>query len=414
MDLKTDPRFLKAAPFVARLRMLASAAMAAPLRIPPASRRALGVWSIALGALALFLAWSFWPRAMAVDVAEIDRGVVTSERVDEGRTRIHDVFRVSAPVSGNLARVEVEAGDAVRRGEVVATIAPAPPALLDARLAAETAALVAAARAGLSSAQARLDLAATDQSRTALLAQRGFAAEAALDAANARLRAARADVRAAQADLARAQASAGGRNERATRPTAVASPAAGRVLRVFEESETIVGAGTPLIEIGDPADLEIVAEFLSQDAVSMRAGMAASIENWGGEGALAAHVIRVEPYAHTKISALGVEEQRVNVVLRLDRSQQQPLLGHGFRVDVRVIVSATDNALRAPVDALVRDGAGWSVWRIEQGRARRVAVELSAEGGAFRAVVSGLREGDRVIVFPSEQLRQGQRVRSRD
>lgn len=414
MDLKTDPRFLKAAPFLARMRALAGAVLGAPLRIPPASRRALVIWAAALGVLALFFVWAFWPRAMVVDVIMIDRGAVRSERIDEGRTRIHDVFRISAPVSGSLARVEVEAGDAVRRGEVVATIAPAPPAMLDARLAAETAALVTAARANLTSAQARLDLAVTDQARTTLLAQRGFAAQAALDAANARLRAARAEVRAAQADLARAQASAGGRNGRAAQATAVASPAAGRVLRVFEESEAIVAAGTPLIEIGDPADLEIVAEFLSQDAVAMRPGMDASIENWGGDGALAAHVIRVEPYAHTKISALGVEEQRVNVVLRLDHSQQHPLLGHGFRVDVRVVVSATDNALRLPVDALVRDGAGWSVWRIEQGRARRVAVELAAGGGAFRAVVSGLHEGDRVIVFPSEQLRQGKRVRSRD
>jgi len=414
MDLKTHPRFLKAAPFVARMRALAGAVLGAHLRIPPASRRALVIWVAALGVLALFFAWAFWPRAMAVDVAAIDRGAVRSERIDEGRTRIHHVFRISAPVSGSLARVEVEAGDAVRRGEVVATIAPAPPAMLDARLAGEAAALVAAARASLTSAQARLDLAASDQLRTALLAQRGFAAQAALDAANARLRAARAEVRAAQADLARAQASAGGRTERATRATAVASPAAGRVLRVFEESETIVAAGTPLIEIGDPADLEIVAEFLSQDAVSMRAGMAASIENWGGERALAAHVTRIEPYAHTKISALGVEEQRVNVVLRLDTSEQAPLLGHGFRVDVRVIVSVTGDALRVPVDALVRDGEGWSVWRVEQGRARRARVELASDGGDFRVVSSGLREDDRVILFPSEQLREGQRVRPRD
>jgi HlyD family secretion protein len=415
MDIKTDPRFVRFAPvFVERLRGLIRSAVAAPLRIPAALRRALIIWAMAFAALAIFLAWTFWPRAMVVDVAVVDRGAVTSERLDEGRTRIRDVFRVSAPVSGILRRVEVEAGDPVRRGEELAMIAPAPPAMLDARLAAETAAIAAAARAGLSSAQARLDLAAIDQSRTALLAQRGFASEAALDAANTRLRAARAEVSAARAELARAEASAGGRGAHATRPTTVAAPAAGRVLRVFEESETIVAAGTPLIEIGDPADLEIVAEFLSQDAVSMRPGMAALIENWGGEGSLAGRVTRVEPFAHTKISALGVEEQRVNVVLRLDRSEEAPVLGHGFRVDVRVILSATDDALRAPVDALVRDGAGWSVWRIQQGRARRVAVELASGGGAFRAVSAGLREGDTIIIFPSEQLRDGQRVRERD
>jgi HlyD family secretion protein len=142
--------------------------------------------------------------------------------------------------------------------------------------------------------------------------------------------------------------------------------------------------------------------------------MAALIENWGGEAGLPAHVIRIEPYAHTKISALGIEEQRVNVTLRLDAPGAAPALGHGFRVDVRVVLSATPDVVRVPVDALVREGAGWSVWRIEGGRARRAALELDAGAGAYRVVRAGLREGDRVIIFPGEQLREGQRVRRRD
>lgn len=412
MDLKTDPRHLKPPPaLLQRLRALGRAVLALPARIPAPARRAVLIWAGAAAALLLFLTWAFWPRALAVDLASIDRGAVMSELVDEGRTRIHDVFRVNAPVSGRLSRVEAEAGDNVRRGDVLAVIAPAP---FDTRVAAEAAALVTAARAALSGADARLQLAQTDQSRVALLARRGFASPAALDAANASLRAARADAAAARAELARAEANAGVRGTRADRPTQVISPAAGRVLRVLEESETIVAAGAPLIEVGDPADLEIIAEFLSQDAVSIEPGMAASIENWGGEGGLPARVTRVEPYAHTKISALGVEEQRVNVILRLDDPANAPPLGHAFRVDVRVVVSATPNAVRIPVDALVRDGADWSAWRIDRGRAHRVRLELAPGGGGYRAVAAGLSEGDRVIVFPSEQLSEGRRVRPRD
>jgi HlyD family secretion protein len=412
MDVKTDLKQTKSPALVERVRALGRAAFALPSRIAPGQRRALMIWAAAGAVLAIFLLWALWPRAIAVDIAMIDRGAVTSALVDEGRTRIHDVYRVSAPVAGRLSRVEAEAGDSVRRGEVLAVIAPAPPALLDARLAAETQAGIAAARAALAGAEARRRLAEADQGRVALLARRGFASPAALDAANANLRAARADVAAARADLARAQASAGG-GVRAVRATDIISPAAGRVLRVLEESETIVAAGAPLLEIGDPADLEIIAEFLSQDAVLMRAGMRAFIENWGGEGALAARVTRIEPYAHTKVSALGVEEQRVNVVLRLDQAAATPM-GHGFRVDVRVIVNETGDAIRIPVDALVRDGDAWSAWRIEGGRARRVRLELEGDGGAYRVVRAGLAEGARVIVFPSEQLREGQNVRPRD
>lgn len=414
MDVKTPPSLLKQpSVWLGRIRAAGEAALRKTRDMPPRTRRVVFAWAAAVFALALFLTWSFWPRAIEVDVASIDRGAVVSDVIDEGRTRIHDVFRVHAPVAGRLQRVEAEAGDIVRRVQVIAVIEPAPPALLDARLAAEAAAGVAAARAALSGAQARLDLAQTDQARVALLARRDFASPAALEAANAALRAARADVAAARADLARAQASASGRIVRAERPTEVVSPAGGRVLRVIEESETIVGAGAAIMEIGDTRDLEIIAEFLSQDAVSMRPGMHALIENWGGEGALAAHVTRIEPYAHTKISALGVEEQRVNVLLRLDQPDAAPPLGHAFRVDVRVILSETDDAVRVPADALVRDGAGWSVWRVEGGRARRTPVDVAA-GLGYRLVHSGVREGDVVVLFPGERLREGQRVKRRD
>jgi len=182
---------------------------------------------------------------------------------------------------------------------------------------------------------------------------------------------------------------------------------------VLQESETIAPAGAPLIEIGDPRQIEIIAEFLSQDAVQMQAGAHALIENWGGDLPIRAHVFRIEPYGRTKISALGVEEQRVNVVLHLDQPETAPPLGHGYRVDVRVVLSEQPNAVRVPTPALVRDGTGWAVFRIARGRARLTPVQVGQDGGDYRAVMQGLSEGDRVVVYPGEALEDGTRVRAR-
>jgi HlyD family secretion protein len=363
--------------------------------------------------LAVFFAWMLWPRPQAVETAIIDRGEVRRDVVDEGRTRIHDVFSIAAPVSGALRRIALEPGDAVARGQVVATIAPADPALLDTRIASEAAANIAAAQSALAAAEAQLGLAERDQSRVAQLHARQFASTAALDAANANLRAARAQVAARQSEVrrARAAASSGGGAARAT--TEIRSPSAGRVLRLLQQSEGVVVAGTPLMEIGDPRNMEIVAEFLSQDAVEMRAGERAFIENWGGPTPIAARVSRIEPYAHTKVSALGVEEQRVNVILQLDSPENAPPLGHGFRVDVRVVAADLQNTLRAPTDALVRSGAGWAVFRLIDGRARLTPVELGEGGDRYRALVRGLSANDVVIVYPGDALKDGARVRAR-
>jgi HlyD family secretion protein len=178
------------------------------------------------------------------------------------------------------------------------------------------------------------------------------------------------------------------------------------------ESEAVVPAGSPIMEIGDPADLEVIAEFLSEDAVRMRPGAAAYVEAWGGEAAIPARVSRIEPYAHTKVSALGVEEQRVNVILRLDDPATAPPLGHGFRVDARVVLSEVADVVRVPLDALIRDGEQWSVFRVRGGRARLTPVEVGEGGDRYRAVTRGLQHGDRVVVFPSEALRDGDRVRA--
>jgi HlyD family secretion protein len=165
--------------------------------------------------------------------------------------------------------------------------------------------------------------------------------------------------------------------------------------------------------VGDPSTVEVVAEFLSQDAVLMRPGASVAIEGWGGDSPIPARVFRIEPYARTKISALGVEEQRVNVIVHLDRPQSAPPLGQGFRVDVRVVVSQAENVLRVPTDALVRDGAEWAVFRIAGGRARLTRVMLGEGGQDYRIVRAGLQEGQQVVVFPGDALRDGARVQTR-
>lgn len=378
----------------------------APLRLSVAQR----VWLGAGIAVALVLVWLAWPRPMSVEIATIDRGVVRSEVVDEARTRIHDVFVIAAPVSGELQRIELEPGDAVDRGQVVASILPADPALLDARVAAEANAAVAAAQAALAASEADLQLAQSDQRRVATLFAREFASQAALDAANAALRAARAAVNARRAEVTRARAAASSPSARARRATPVNSPAAGRVLRVLQQSETIALAGAPLLEIGDTSEIEIAAEFLTQDAVRMQAGASAQIENWGGDTPIPARVFRIEPYARTRISALGVEEQRVNVILHLVDPQGAPPLGHGFRVDARVVLNEERDAVRVPTDALVRDGEGWAVFVVRGGRAQLTRITLRDGGDAYRAVSSGLREGDRVILFPGDNMADGDRV----
>jgi HlyD family secretion protein len=377
-----------------------------------ALRLAHWLWIGAGGLLVLLLAWLAWPQAQSVDVVVIDRGVVRSEITDEGRTRIHDVYVVSAPVGGLLQRVVLEPGDDVARGQVIGSIAPADPALLDARVSAEANAAIAAAEASLRAAEADLELKRRDHQRVSQLAARDFASPAAVDASQAALNAARANVGARRAEVQRARAAAGAGSARARTVTPVRSPSGGRVLRLLQESEAVVPAGAAILEIGDPADLEVVAEFLSEDAVRMQPGAAAYIEAWGGETAIPARVSRIEPYAHTKVSALGVEEQRVNVILRLDDPASAPPLGHGFRVDARVVLSEAENVVRVPVDALVRDGERWSVFRISNGRARLVPLEVGEGGGQYRAVTRGLAEGDRVVVFPSEALGDGDRVRA--
>jgi HlyD family secretion protein len=380
------------------------------LRLPPFST-ASRIWLSSLGALAVAIVWLLWPRPAVVETATIDRGEVRRELEEEGRVRIRDVFTLTAPLAGLLQRVELRAGDRVAAGDAIVTINAVTPALLDARAEREANAAVAGARSALALAEADAQLARAESERSSALFERGFASKAALERAQTTLSSANAMVNQRNADLQRALAAVSTPASHA-RKVKVRSPSSGQVLQILQESETIVAPGSPLLEIGDPTKIEIVAEYLSQDAALMREGACAVVQSAGG-APMTARVGTIEPYARTKISALGVEEQRVNVVLSLEETvAARTRLGHGYRVDVRVVLFEQKDALRTPTDALIRNGDnGWAVFRIISGRARLAPVTVGEGDGRFRVVEGGLGEGDQVILFPGDALKDGDRVR---
>lgn len=382
--------------------------MASPRKTRPLAPLALGAFIlVAIAAAGL----STLRTATPVETARVERGPVVLDVVDEGVIRVRDVFVVSAPAGGALTRVDVRPGDRVERGQVLARLDPAPAAPLDPRSAGQADAAIRAARAGVDEALAQLTLARREQARVARLAEQRVAAPAALDQANAQVAAAKAahETRLAEWRRARATLVPGGQGAGGQ---AVRAPISGAVLERLQVSEAVVGAGAPILTLGDPTDLEAVGEFLSQDAVRIPAGARARIEDWGG-APLAGRVERVEPFARLRVSALGVEEQRANVVVRLDDPAAAARLGHGYRVNVRVIIAEEAQALRAPVEALVRDAQGWGVFVVDGGRARRVGVELGEASGPYRPVISGLAEGDEVVLFPPQTLRDGTSVKAR-
>jgi HlyD family secretion protein len=349
---------------------------------------------------------------------------------EEGVTRVRDRYIVSAPVSGRVLRIELEPGDRVKRGQVVARLRAELAPLLDARTRAEAEAAVESARAALGRARAEeqrvkatLDLARRDLTRVRTLAESGAVAkqelevheadvDVALETANAAAFAARAatsELQRAEARLAPSSLGAPGR------VVSVTAPVEGVVLKRVRESETVVPAGDPLVEIGDYRDLEIVADLLSTDAVRVKTGARAIVDQWGGDKPLDARVRRVEPAGFMKISALGVEEQRVNVVL--DFVEPSPAarasLGDGYRVEVRVVIWESENVVKVPTSALFRQGEQWAVYVFDRGRARRTLVELGHQTAQYAEVISGLAEGARVILHPGDTLVDGARVRVR-
>jgi HlyD family secretion protein len=391
------------------------------------NRRVLGS-AVLIGVL---IAVVLWPTTYPVDVAPVARGPLTVTVDEEGVTRVRDRFVVAAPVSGRVLRIELDPGDRVKRGQVVAQVRAEAPPLLDARTRAEAEAGVESARAALGRARAEeertkatLAQAQRDLARNRALVATGAMAQREAETQEADVRvaeetanAAAFAVRAAMSELQRTQTRLAPLSLEAPtgRVVSVTAPVEGVVLKRLRESETVVPAGDPLIEIGDPSGLEIVADLLSTDAVRVKVGARAFVEQWGGDKPLEARVRRIEPAGFMKISALGVEEQRVNVVLDFVESSPaaRAALGDGYRVEVRVVIWESANVVQVPTSALFRHGEQWAVYVFEGGRARRTLVELGHQTGQFAEVLSGLDEGARVILHPGDTLVDGARVRER-
>lgn len=380
---------------------------------------------LALLAVAAGLAWAFWPRPLPVETAVIAKRDIKVTVEEEGKSRIREIFTVSAPIGGQTLRIDLHAGDQVVKGEtVLAAIRPAAPGLLDARLKRVAEAAAASAQAGVGLAQAevrqaeaRLSFLKTELSRAERLAAKGTISESARDKARLEAETAEAVLESAQSALAvrkreleRAEAAL---IETGTAEgpccTEIKAPVTGRILRVVAESEQVVQAGTPLMEIGDPADLEIAADILSRDAVEIAPGAAAEIVNWGGPP-LAAKVRRVEPSAVTKVSALGIEEQRVPVILDLVNPKDGERLGDGFRVVARITVWEGKDKVAVPVAALFRRGGDWAIYKAVDGKAVLQILALGRRNDDFAEVTDGLAADDVVILHPSDQLANGVRV----
>ena len=386
------------------------------------------LWALLGLAVAAGFAWALWPRPVEVELAVLGRQDIAVEVEEEGRSRIREVFTVSAPISGQMARLDLHPGDAVAAGEtVVARLRPAAPPLLDvrSRRVAEAArdaaqAALGLARAELERARAQADYAGSELRRAGALADRGTvptrsleqarldaaAAEAALQSASANVQMRQRELESARAALIEADGSAAS----GSCCVEVRAPASGRVLRVLAESEQVVAAGTPLAEIGDPSDLEVVVELLSADAVRVREGAPARIEDWGGPP-LAAHVVRIDPSAETQVSALGIEEQRVTAVLALDGDpSERSALGDGYSVTAGIEVWRGEDLPAVPVGALFRSGADWAVFRIEEGRARLTPIEIGERNADWAELKGGLEPGATVILHPSDRVGDGVRV----
>ncbi len=388
--------------------------------------RRLLILSVALAVLGAFL-WAFWPRPVAVETEAIDRRTIAVHVEEEGTARIREVFTVSASIAGRMSRLELHAGDQVVAGEtVVARIRPVPPALLDARSrqvaeasveAAEAAvelskAEVARALAELGFRQGDATRAASLRERDAISARDYDMAQLVLATAEAALASARANlaVRERERDSARAALSEEDLGEGGICCTDLRAPATGQVLRVLAESEQVVQPGQPLLEIGDPGDMEIDVDLLSSDAVRIAPGAEAVINGWGG-APIPARVLRIDPSASTRVSALGIEEQRVRVVLGLDGDPAAwAELGDGYRITARIEVWEGQGLTAIPVGALFRAGSDWATFVVVDGRASLRRIALGERNSDYAAVAEGLEPGEVVILHPNDLIADGVRV----
>ncbi|KPA20925.1 Nickel and cobalt resistance protein CnrB [Shimia sp. SK013] len=399
------------------------------------SRRVVTVTAALVIAAALGAA--FWPKPMPVDLGEVTRGPLVVTVDEEARTQVRDPYVVSTPIAGRLMRVALEPGDFVEAGKtVVAQMLPTNPAALDIRTREQANASIAAAEAALRVAEADVnkaladrDLAEEDVKRARALFKQDTISKAALDRAEGTWRSVQAIVDTARAaismrvaDLNNAKARLIGFDDQGlyqaapgadSKPISLPSPITGRVLRIIQKSETTLGAGAPILEVGDTAsDLEVVVELLSTDAVRVDVGNRVIITNWGGAGDLAGEVERIDPWGFTKHSALGVEEQRVNAVIQFTGDPEQwRTLGHGFRVEARIVVWDVEDALIAPSSALFRQNGRWMVFVAQaDGAAVLREVRVGRNNGLNAQILEGLEAGENVVLYPSAGLTDGAKI----
>ncbi|HYQ72346.1 MAG TPA: HlyD family efflux transporter periplasmic adaptor subunit [Gammaproteobacteria bacterium] len=392
-------------------------------------KRKTGITLILLAVMGA-LAWGFWPGPVPVESAPVVRAPLRVTVEEEGRTRVKDRFIISAPVAGYLQRILLDVGDAVTRGQTLAVMEPLRPEVLDPRSRARAEAQVAAAQAALKSAEeqvistrAEATYAEAEYRRKQKLLKDALISQGDLDQAQtlarqatAARRSAEFAVQVARFDLEAAQTAlqysvADGDGEDTQDTVKLRAPVTSRVLAIHHESEGVVVTGEDLLEIGDPAALEVAVDVLSADAVRIRPGGAVQFQRWGGEQPLDGVVRVVEPTGFTKISALGVEEQRVWVIADITSSREQwQQLGDGYRVEAHFILWEAQDVLQVPASALFRHGDGWAVFAIRDGRARRVAVEAGHSNGLVTEVLAGIEPGETVIVHPDDRIEDGVRV----
>lgn len=389
----------------------------------------IGIVSLLLLAL---LGWAFMPTPAEVEIAAVTQGRFERSVQEDGKTRLRDRYVVSAPLAGRVARILLKQGDTVVRDAPVATFWPVAPALLDERTRAEQNARIGAMQASVARAQANvgrasaaLDQAQAELKRSEALAQQGFVSpnqnetgrlavrlrEKELESARQEEAAARHELEQSRVALRQfSQITPDGRQ----RAYEVKAPVSGKVLKVLQQSEGIVMAGTPIMELGDPTQLEVVVDILTEDAAQIKPGTAVQLSNWGGPDVLTGQVRLIEPAAFTKVSALGVEEQRVNAIIDITSPPEKwQALGDGFKVDVRVLVQVVENAVMIPVSALFPVGARSGLFVLDKGHAHLQEIEVAARNGALAWVKTGLAKDTQVIVYPDTKLKDGDRVKTR-
>jgi len=376
------------------------------------------------------LVWAFAPSPKEVEVAKVTQGRFERSVQEDGKTRVQDRFTVSAPLTGRLARPTLKQGDTVRGHETIAEIWPASPTLLDERTRAEQLAHIAAmqasldkARANAERASAALDQRLAELKRSEALALQGFISTNQNESSQLAVRLQEKDLESARHEVVAAryafeqsrlavqfsQTMSTGRQQRFS----VKAPVDAKVLKILQPSEGLIVAGTPILELGDPNQLEVVVDVLTEDAAQIRPGTPVQLSNWGGPEVLQGAVRLIEPAAFTKVSALGVEEQRVNVIIDLRSPKSQwRTLGDGFKLDVRVLVQVEENAVMLPVSAIFPMGSRSGVFVLEGGRAHLREIEVNARNGKDAWLKTGLAPGSQVIVYPDTQLKDKDRVKA--